>query len=278
MTTASPINAMEPAIAVTNTAQPTTSADEEPEDPHLLVDDFERQQEKSCPFQNRVFEQLLERDKTTRWMMLSMVLGQWGTKLLKFSIKDDPEQLVYYLDRQTVATWEVIRPRLPTRDVWTLTRRPGLKIGVMKDMEIDMDAITNMFGDPILPAHWPLVNQEIPYMYAPFVVKGKPILSRMKHHLRFVSPPGVDLYTQLPRPRNITVGQLKGLIADLMRQMPEYAGQRKTKHQIKIGVGNSDSESLDTASDDAMKEILYLDNFRLQRVINTTYRAPRFVM
>ncbi|KAA8896518.1 hypothetical protein FN846DRAFT_993714 [Sphaerosporella brunnea] len=244
MSTASPLNAREPVSAVTNTAQPTTSKDEEPEDPHLLVDDFKRHQQKSCPFQNRVFEQLLQRDKMTRWMMLSMVLGQWGTTLLKFSIKDDPEQQVYYLGRQTVETWEVIRPRLPTSDAWTVTCQQGLKIGVMEDMEIDMDAITDMFGDPILPAHWPLVNQEILYMYAPFVVEGKPILSRTKHRLRFVSPPGVDLYTQLLQPRNITVGQLKGLVTKLMRQMPEYASQRKAKYEIKICMGNSDSERL----------------------------------
>ncbi|KAA8914365.1 hypothetical protein FN846DRAFT_902073 [Sphaerosporella brunnea] len=227
MTTASPINAMEPASTVTHTAQPTTSEGEEPPlDPHLLVDEFEPHPQTSCPFQARVFEQLPRRDKMTRWMMLSMVLGQWGTTLLKFSIEDDPEQQVYHLDRQTVETWE------------------GLEIGVMEDMEIDMHAITDMFGDPILPALWPFVNQEIPYIYAPFVVEGEPILSRTKHHLRFVSPPGVDLYTQLPRPRNITVGQLKGLVAELMRQMPEYAGQRKAKHEIKIGVEISDSERL----------------------------------
>ncbi|KAA8906828.1 hypothetical protein FN846DRAFT_890042 [Sphaerosporella brunnea] len=240
MTTASPINPMEPASAVTNTAQPTTntaqpttntaqpttSEDAEPQHPHLLVDEFER-----AP-------------RRTGCMMLSMVLGQWGTTLLKFSIKDDPEQRVYYLNRKMVETWEVIRPRLATRDVWTLTRRQGLKIGVMEDMEIDMDAITDMFGDPIQRAHWPLVNQDIPYIYAPFVVEGKPILSRTKYHLRFVSPPGVDLYTQLPRPRNITVGQLKGLVAELMRQMPEYASQRNEKHEIKICVCNSDSKRL----------------------------------
>ncbi|KAA8911933.1 hypothetical protein FN846DRAFT_904011 [Sphaerosporella brunnea] len=227
MATVSPINPTALAITATNTAQPTTSeGEEQPEDAHLLADDFERQLHTSYPMDRRVLEQVFKRDRMTRFTMLSMVLGQWGTTVLKFSIKDDPEEQVYYLHRETVETWE------------------GLKIGVMEDMEIDMHAITDMFGDPILPVHWPYVNREMPYMFAPFVVEGEPILSRTKHHLRFVSPPGADLYTQLPRPRNITVGQLKGLVAELMRQMPEYAGQRKEKHEIKIDDAISNSERL----------------------------------
>ncbi|KAA8913114.1 hypothetical protein FN846DRAFT_181499 [Sphaerosporella brunnea] len=119
-----------------------------------------------------------------------------------------------------------------------------MKIEVADEMEIDMHTIRDMFGDIVVPAHWHWVNQEIPYMYSPFVVEGSPILSRTKYHLRFVSPPGVDLYTQLPRPRNITVGQVKGLVAEFMRQMPEYARQQKAKHEIVMCVGNSDSERL----------------------------------
>ncbi|KAA8913355.1 hypothetical protein FN846DRAFT_916184 [Sphaerosporella brunnea] len=210
MTTASPINAMEQASPITVTAQPTTGHDEDPEDDQEPLDALEPEEVTSCPFEARVFERLLQR----------------GTKLLKFSIKDDPEEHVYYLDRQTVETWE------------------GMKIGVADEMEIDMHTITDMFGDTIESVHWSRVNQEIPYIYAPFVVQGSPILSRTKYRLRFLARPGVDLYTQLPRPRNITVGQLKGLVAELMRQMPEYAKQQIAKHQIKMLPGHSDSERI----------------------------------
>ncbi|KAA8911223.1 hypothetical protein FN846DRAFT_1002255 [Sphaerosporella brunnea] len=61
-----------------------------------------------------------------------------------FSITDDPEQHVYYLDRQLAETWK------------------GTNMGVVSEMEIDMHTIRDMFGDIVDPAHWDWVNQEMP--------------------------------------------------------------------------------------------------------------------
>ncbi|KAA8897240.1 hypothetical protein FN846DRAFT_893103 [Sphaerosporella brunnea] len=130
MTTASPIDAMEPASIITDTAQPTTGNDQDPEDDQEPIDRLDAAELPPCPFLGRMFQRLVGTDSTTFRRMLTLAPGRWGTTLLKFSIKDDPEKHVYHLNRETVETWEV-----------------RLKIGVMEDTEIDMDAITDMFGD-----------------------------------------------------------------------------------------------------------------------------------
>ncbi|KAA8894953.1 hypothetical protein FN846DRAFT_894607 [Sphaerosporella brunnea] len=133
--------------------------------------------------------------------------------LLNFALSG--EGCVYHLDRELVDTWEVCTsPASLTISQLTTTGRGGQNLvrTVADKMQIELDVVYDMLGDPIDPQNWHRVCSTSPYAFACFKVTGTPVLSKTLYTAGFECLKGLIIKFRLPPTEHLTVAQLREVI------------------------------------------------------------------
>ncbi|KAA8898659.1 hypothetical protein FN846DRAFT_909973 [Sphaerosporella brunnea] len=98
-----------------------------------------------------------------------------------------------------------------------------LKRVVANKLEIDLEAVQDMYGDCIDEEAWSVIAFSWPYYLGKFTVIGAPQASAYLLTVEF-KPKRLAMKFAVPRPHNLTVRELVGILVKYMRQLQAAAG------------------------------------------------------